>query len=188
MDSFFLGNRVTNITNGRIENINTSGGATYVTVSYSSCIGCIRNTQTVVLVVGSAARIFGADGTQIPVSFLRIGMTVDASFSSVMTRSNPPQATAYMIRVVNPNFSESTTTGIIINIDRRNRTFSTISNGNPISLIQFNVPNNARIFDRFGRPVDFNALRQGMRVTVRHALFMTASIPPQTTAFEVQIR
>ena len=188
MDSFFIGNQVTNITNGRIENVNTAGGATYVTVSYSDCINCIRNTQTVVLVVGSAARVFNADGTQIPASFLRPGMIVNASFSSAMTRSNPPQATAYTIRVVSPNFAESTTTGIIINIDRRNRSFSTVSNGNPISLIQFNVPNNARIFDRFGRPVDFNALRQGQRVTVRHATFMTASIPPQTTAFEVQIR
>ena len=82
----------------------------------------------------------------------------------------------------------STTTGIIITIDRRNRTFSTVSNGNPISLLVYNVPDNIRIYDRFGRPTDFNALRQGQRVTVRHANFMTSSIPPQTTAFEIQIR
>lgn len=188
MDSFFIGNQVTNITNGRIENVNTTSGTTYVTISYSDCANCVRNSQTVVLVVGSAARVFNADGTQIPASFLRTGMLVNASFSSAMTRSNPPQATAYTIRVVSPNFTESTTTGIIISIDRRNRTFSTVSNGNPISLIQFNVPNNVRIFDRFGRTTDFNALKQGQRVTVRHATFMTASIPPQTTAFEVQIR
>ncbi len=188
MDSFFSGNQVTNITNGRIENISTSGGTTFVTVSYSDCINCVRNTQTVVLVVGSATRVFNADGTQIPVSFLRTGMLINASLSSAMTRSNPPQATAYTIRVTSTNFAESTTTGIIINVNRTNRNFSTISNGNPVSLIQFNVPENARIFDRFGRQVDFNALRQGQRVTVRHATFMTASIPPQTTAFEVQIR
>ena len=188
MDSFFLGNQVTNITNGRIENVNTTNSATYVTVSYSTCVGCYRNTQTVVLVVGSAARVFNVDGTQIPASFLRPGMLVDASFSSAMTRTNPPQATAYTIRVVSRNFSESTTTGIIINVNYPTRTFSTISNGNPISLIQFNTPDNARIYDRFGRPVTFNALRQGQRVTVRHATFMTASIPPQTTAFEIQIR
>jgi len=188
MDSFFFGNQVINVTDARVENVNTTSNATYVTISYSNCIGCFRNTQTVVLVVGAAARVFNVDGTPIPASFLRPGMTVNASFSSAVTRSNPPQATAYTIRVIRPNFSESTTTGIIISIDRRNRTFSTVSNGNPISLLLFQVPNNTRIFDRFGRPVDFNALRQGQRVTVRHATYMTASIPPQTTAFEVQIR
>lgn len=188
MDSFFIGNRISNITNGRIDNITTAQGATYVTVSYSDCINCLRFTQSIVLVVGAATRVFQPDGTQIPVSFLRPGMTINASFSSVQTRSNPPQATAYTIRVVSPNYAEITTTGIIITIDRRNRTFSTVSNGNPISLLVYNVPDNIRIYDRFGRPTDFNALRQGQRVTVRHANFMTSSIPPQTTAFEIQIR
>lgn len=188
MDSFFVGNQVINVTNARVENVNTIGGAVYVTISYTNCYNCIRNTQTVVLVVGSAARVFNAEGTPIPASFLRPGMIVNASFSAAQTRSNPPQATAYTIRVVRPNFAESTTTGIIVGIDRRNRTFSTVSNGNPISLLTFNVPENVFIYDRFGRPTDINALRQGQRVTVRHATFMTASIPPQTTAYEIQIR
>ena len=54
------------------------------------------------------------------------------------------------------------TVGVILDVNRQNRSFSTISNGNPFSIIQFNVPNNAFIFDRFGRPLDFNRLTPGM--------------------------
>lgn len=39
----------------------------------------------------------------------------------------------------------------------------------------------------FGRPMNFSGLVSGLRVRVRHAAFMTASIPPQTTAFEIRV-
>ena len=80
------------------------------------------------------------------------------------------------------------TVGIILDADRQSRSFSTISNGNPFSVIRFNVPDNAFIFDKSGRPLDFNRLTPGMRVWVRHANFMTFSIPPQTTAYEIRVR
>ena len=80
------------------------------------------------------------------------------------------------------------TVGVILDVNRQNRSFTTISNGNPFSIIRFNVPNNAFIFDRSCRPLDFNRLTAGMRVWVRHANFMTNSIPPQTTAFEIRVR
>ena len=37
------------------------------------------------------------------------------------------------------------TVGVILDINRQNRSFTTISNGNPFSIIQFNVPNNAQV-------------------------------------------
>lgn len=187
MENFFTGNRVSNITNGRIEDISRGGGTTYVTVSYNDCRSCARNSQTIVLIVGNTAKVFNEKGAPIPPSFLRVGMLIDASYSSALTRSIPPQASAYTIRITNSDFSSGTTIGSIISIDSAKRSFSTISNGNPLSMIQFHLADNAGIFDRFGRPTNLSSLRQGMRVRVRHANFMTASIPPQTTAFEVQI-
>lgn len=77
--------------------------------------------------------------------------------------------------------------GRILDIDRQNRSFSTISDGRLSSVTRFNVPMNAQIFDMFGRPINFSRLVPGMRVRVRHADFMTASIPPQTTAFVIRI-
>lgn len=81
------------------------------------------------------------------------------------------------------NFAE----GRIIDINRQNRFFTIICCGNASSQIRFNVPNNARIFGFFGNPISFNQLTPGMRVRVRHADFMTMSIPPQTTAFEINV-
>lgn len=90
-----------------------------------------------------------------------------------------------------PNYmsplSDNITTGRIINIDRENRSFTTISDGNLSSVIRFNVPMNVLILDRNRRIINFSRLVPGLRVRVRHASFMTSSIPPQTTAFEIRV-
>ena len=104
-----------------------------------------------------------------------------------MTRSIPPQATAYMIRIVSRPESENVTTGRIVSVDRQNRSFTTISDGDLSTVIRFHVPEDAVIRNILGRPMDFSNLVPGLRVRVRHAAFMTASIPPQTTAFEIQV-
>lgn len=88
---------------------------------------------------------------------------------------------------IRQNNSANIITGRIINIDRQNRTFTTISDGNLSSTVRFYVPPNTRIFDFFGRPMNFSRLFPGLRVQVRHAPFMTASIPPQTTALVVRV-
>ena len=188
MDASSFATPVTNIFNGRIEDISFENVTAFVTVSYTDCSTCPVARQMIRLLVNNNTRILDENGRPVPINFLRVGMIVNASFSSATTRSNPPQSVAYMIRVVQRNISDSTTIGVITDINRQNRSFITISNGNPVSVTQFNVPENALIFDRFGRPISFSALRQGMRVFVRHANFMTPSIPPQTTAFEVQVR
>ena len=74
-----------------------------------------------------------------------------------------------------------------MDVDRQNRSFTTISDGNLSSVIRFNVADDAQILNSFGRPMNFVNLVPGLRVRVRHAAFMTMSIPPQTTAFEVRV-
>ena len=74
-----------------------------------------------------------------------------------------------------------------MDVDRQNRSLTTISDGNLSSVIRFNVADDAQIFNNFGRPMNFANLVPGLRVRVRHAAFMTMSIPPQTTAFEVRV-
>lgn len=83
--------------------------------------------------------------------------------------------------------NDEITVGRIVNVNRQNRSFTTISDGNLSTVIQFNVPEDAAIRNIFGRPMNFSNLVPGLRVRVRHASFMTASIPPQTTAFEIQV-
>lgn len=78
-------------------------------------------------------------------------------------------------------------TGRIANIDRSTRSFTIISDANPSTIMRFNMADHALIIGPFGMIVHFSFLRPGMLVRVRHARFTTASIPPQTTAFEVRV-
>ena len=79
------------------------------------------------------------------------------------------------------------TVGRIVTLNATERFFTTVSDMDLSSAIRFNVPRNVRVFDMFGRPISFSDLFPGLRVEVRHASFMTASIPPQTTAFEIRV-
>ena len=187
MNNISFDNDTINISNGLIENISSDNNTTFVTISYSTCDRCDGNIQTIRLVVGNNTIILDELGNPVNVSTLQTGMRVNAIVSSATTRSIPPQARAFLIQIVSRPHNNNNHTGRIVNIDRENRNFTTISDGNLSSTIRFNVPMNARIFDVFGRPMNFNRLSPGMRVRVRHADFMTASIPPQTTAFEIRV-
>ena len=179
---------VNTISNGIITKISTDRRTTFVTVTYMEESGNRRREQTIRLVVEPRTVVLNTNGIPVPASALEIGMTIDATFSSSMTRSIPPQSAAFLIRVISrPLPQDMTTIGRIVDIDRRNRSFTTIQNENPSSIISFNVPEDAVILNRNGRPMEFSRLTPGMRVRVRHATFMTASIPPQTTAFEVRV-
>ena len=182
---------VNTISNGTIRDISSERNTTLVTVTYAHGLGNRRNEQTIRLVVTPRTAILNTNGVPVPSSFLRVGMTINATFSSAMTRSIPPQATAYVIRIGRnsrpDNRPDIITIGRIVDIARNNRSFTTISDRDFSTVIRFNVSENTMIFDRFGRPVSFSALSPGMRVRVRHADFMTASIPPQTTAFEIRV-
>lgn len=201
---------VNTISNGIITNISTDRRTTFVTVTYMENSGNRRREQTIRLVVEPRTVVLNTNGIPVPASALEIGMTIDATFSSSMTRSIPPQANAFMIRIVRPARPRprpprpkpqpprprpprpqpqppEVTVGTILNVDRNSRSFTTISNQDFSTIIRFNVSDDTRIFDRSGRPINFGRLSPGMRVRVRHANFMTPSIPPQTTAFEVQV-
>ncbi len=175
------------LSNGRITELTSDRGTTLATVVYMDGPRNRRTEQTVRLAIGPRTIILNTNGVPAPVSALNVGTIINASFSSAMTRSIPPQANAYIITVVRRSRPNDVTTGRILEIDRNNRSFTTITDRDLSSIIRFNVPETAVILNRFGRPMDFNRLNPGMRVRVRHANFMTASIPPQTTAFEVRV-
>ena len=86
-----------------------------------------------------------------------------------------------------PDQSDNITVGRIVNVDRQNRSFTVMTDKDRSSAIRFNLADNARITDFFGKPTDLCCLNPGARVRVRHANFMTMSIPPQTTAFTIRV-
>lgn len=183
MDNTFL----TQITNGRVEDIETGRNGSFVLVSSRDCPNCGRDLQTIRLNVGNNTVIMDENSNRIPLTDLRTGMTVNAAFSNATTRSIPPQAAAYVIQVVGRPRNDNVTVGRIVDVDRRNRSFTTISDGNVSSVMRFNVADNTQILNAMGRPMNFANLVPGLRVRVSHAAFTTMSIPPQTTAFEVRV-
>ena len=186
MDQSILGQNVGYLNNGIIEDIFTDINSTIITVNYSTSNNRRTNDSIQINIVRNTA-IIDESGNFINPSDLSKGATINAIYSNAMTRSIPPQATAYFIQVLSQPMSDTTTIGRIIAVNFGGNNFTTISDNNFSSTIQFNVSENTRFFDMFGRPINFYDLLPGFRVSVRHATFMTSSIPPQTAAYEVRI-
>ena len=178
---------VTRISNATIEEISQDRNNLLVTAVYRDRRNNRGEEQRIRMAVGPGTVVVKMDGTRGRASDLSEGMVVNGIVSNAMTRSIPPQAEAFFIEIVRGGMENSTTVGRIVDINRMDRNFTTISDGNFTSIIRFNVPQNTPIINRMGRNVESNNLLPGMRVEVRHANFMTASIPPQTTALEVKI-
>lgn len=175
------------LSNGRITELFSDRGILLATVVYLDGPRNRQTEQTVRLAIGPNTIVLNTNRAPIRTSSLSEGMIINAVYSSATTRSIPPQAAAYFITVVRRAHAENVTTGRILEVDRNNRSFTTIGDRGPSSIIRFNTSDNTVFHDRSGRPINFNRLNPGMRVRVRHANFMTASIPPQTTPFEVRV-
>lgn len=89
-----------NITNGTIQDISFDRGTAFVTVTYMDNQNRRGNEQTIRLVVRPRTVILNPNGIPVPVITLRIGMIINATVSSAMTRSIPPQTTAFDIQIL----------------------------------------------------------------------------------------
>lgn len=170
-----------------IEDISRDRNGTLVTITYNDCIGCARPEDQVRLVVNRDTVIHDERGRNVPASELQRGMIVNATFSSAMTRSIPPQAQAFSIRIIRRPSRNEISTGRIIEVNTRNNYIVVLRSANPGSAIRFNLSSNTTILSSAGRRIPLSLLVPGLRVRVEHASFMTASLPPQTTAFVVQV-
>lgn len=174
--------------NAVINEITFDGRTTFVTINYREMNGSRKGApQTVRLVVTQNTSIWDEWGRAVSVRSLSVGMIIDAQFSTAMTMSIPPQAQAFQIRIVRREPTRIITKGRIAQIDTRNQFILVFRDNSPSSLIRFNITPQTIIFDLFGRQIRLNDLLPGLRVQVEHADFMTASIPPQTTAFVVRV-
>lgn len=171
-----------------IESIERDNRTTYVTISYGVPGDWnMINMELVRLVVDRNTVIRDMFGNALDPRDLREGMRIDAVFSAAMTRSIPPQSRAYRITVIGDASDFAFSEGRVLEVDTRNGFLLT---GNPfdtMSQIRYVVTDSTTIRDRRGRTIRLRDLRPGDFVRVMHATFMTMSIPPQTTAFEIQV-
>ena len=148
----------------------------------------VTSIQTLRLNTGRNTVILNMFGRRINACQLRKGMWINAVFSSRMTRSIPPQANAFLIIVKrNPRPQNNTTDGRIASVDPRNRFLITGKPDDINSQIRYTISDDTVILNRFGNPIPLRALRPGQMVRITHADFQTASIPPQTAAYRIQI-
>jgi len=174
--------------NAIIEEIFIDNRTGYVTISYG-VMGefCMVHMELVTLIVSQDTVIRDQFGQSMSLRDLRQGMIVDAEFSSAMTRSIPPQSRAYRITVINQGNNSNIMEDFVLSVDTNNN-FLYTGNANDIySQMRFVITNSTMIMDRRGNRIRLRDLRPGQRVRIEHANFQTMSIPPQTTAFVVQI-
>lgn len=178
------------IDNAFVEDVSfTTRNAGYLIVSYSvPRPNGMTSIERLQLNVTNNTVILGASGLPMCFCDIRRGMWVNATFSPVMTRSNPPQSTAFIITARRASLpSTSTTTARIARVEPNNNLLYTGSPFDINSQTRFVVPNSAVIQNRNGFPIRLSALRPGQLVRITHANFQTASIPPQTTAYRIQL-
>lgn len=176
--------------NALIEDTFTRSGTSFVTISYGVMDrNRIMQMRIVTLVIGGNTRIRDQFGNRISPRGLRTGMIVNATFSSNMTRSNPPQARAFRIVIVKENASSIIEEGRVLNVSE-NGDFGYLLTGtpnNPSRQMRYVISDSTKLRDRRGNPITLRAIRPGQTVRIERESFQTMSIPPQTSALSVQI-
>lgn len=173
------------VRNAVIEDIYFERSTAFVTIRYGDCSRC--REQRVMLVVNRTTLVTDEQGRSMPPQGLEEGMLVDAVFSQTMTRSIPPQSQAFELQVVNRPRNFEISFGRIVEVNTKEHFIVTVSTPNPASAIRFQITPETKILDPLGRNIPLSRLVPGLRVRVEHANFMTASLPPQTTAFEIKV-
>ena len=77
--------------------------------------------------------------------------------------------------------------GIIVAVNEEDRNIMLICEDEYSSRICFFASDEVKVLNNEGMPMNFSDLHEQMRVSVIHADFMTMSLPPQTTAYEIRV-
>lgn len=185
----FLSDNIIHVDNALIEEVAAETGSIgYVLISFGvNDENNMMYMQEVRLNVGNDTIIIDEEGTPLNLYDLEKGMRIDADFSSAMTRSIPPQSSAYRIVVLQEEMSVNITTDRVVSVDLNNGFLTT---GNPYDMYDqmiFNISDETVILDHNGNSIPLEAIQPGQRVRVEHAIFQTLSIPPQSPAYRVQV-
>lgn len=180
---------ILHIDNALIEKVVTSNTPVgYILISYKVKEQNNKHHNNIIrLNIARDTIIMNAFGEPLALSALKEGMHIDADFSAAMTRSIPPQSRAYRIMVRAEDSSIKATKDRVVSVDTEN---SILYTGNPNEIsdqIKFIITNATIILDKKGNRIRLNNIRPGQLVKVEHAEFKTMSVPPQTTAFRVQL-
>ena len=171
-----------------IEDIYIDNGTGFVTISYGVMDeNDMLHISLVTLIVTEDTLILDQFGQNLSFWDLQMGMVVDADFSAMMTRSIPPQSRAFRIIVVAPNHEFIVRVDRVVSVDLDNNFLYTGVPDDIMTQMRFVITDATEITDQNGNRIGLGDLQPGQNVRVEHAIFQTLSIPPQTTAFRVDV-
>jgi hypothetical protein len=185
----FLGDNIIHVDRALVEEVvvnNASTGYILISIDVSDENNVIY-MQEIRLNIGDNTIIIDENGIELNLDDLNEGMRVDADFSSAMTRSIPPQSSAYRIVVLEEEDSVEYTTDRVVSVDPSNGFLLT---GNPNDMYDqmiFTISNQTVILNQDNEMIPLDEIQPGQLVRVEHAIFQTLSIPPQSPAYRVQI-
>lgn len=185
----FLSDTIAHVDDALIEEVVANTGRTgYILISFEvSDENNMIYMQEVRLNVGNNTIITDEKGISLTLYDLKEGMRIDADFSSAMTRSIPPQSSAYRIVVLQEEVPAIVTTDRVVSVDTNNGFLTT---GNPYDIndqMVFNISDETVILDQNNNDIPLEAIQPGQMVRVEHAIYQTLSIPPQSPAYLVQV-
>lgn len=162
----------------------------YLTVSYPelSADGT-TTTKTARFIVNNDTVIVDRFGHPVDFSDIQPQTHVNVQYSGDLTDANPPEAPARLIVVQqSPDLEEAlTTTDWVASVDSANGLLYT---GNPNSINsqhRYIISNATEILDHSGNIIPLQAIEPGQIVRITHSPFQQGCIPPQATAYVVQL-
>lgn len=185
----FPSETIIHVDNALIEEVVANTESTgYILIYYeASDENNMTSMQEIRLNIGNNTIIIDEKGISLNIYDLHEGMRINADFSSAVTRSIPPQSSAYRILVLQEEASFYITTDRVVSVDTNNGLLLT---GNPYDMydqMMFNISDETMILDQNGNTIPLEAIQPGQKVRVEHAIYETLSIPPQSPAYLVQV-
>lgn len=182
-------NNMIQVENAVIEEVNIETCESgYILISYTPPGPYNRNqNEQIRLNVSQYTIIRSEYGESLSLCNLDVGMRINAEFSAAVTRSIPPQSSAYRLIVI---IGESNTTVTIDRVVSVDAVYGVLTTGNPFDLaeqISFTISDNTIIIGRNGTRIPLGQVKPGQMVLVEHANFQTMSIPPQSPAYRVKV-
>ncbi|CUX46717.1 hypothetical protein [Clostridium sp. C105KSO13] len=161
----------------------------YVLISYiSPGISLMQFIELLRLNINRNTVILDSDGSPTDMNAIHKGMYVDAIYSPVKTRSDPPQSNAFLILIKKDHLSSLTyTMDQIAQVDIENNYLCV---GNPQDIkkcIKFTVNETTFIRDQAGNPTDIHYSKAGQNARVIHAVLDKDSDPLETVALYIQL-
>nr|WP_314464120.1 hypothetical protein [uncultured Clostridium sp.] len=177
------------IQNALVEDMYTSNSRTgYLIISYADPgENDMLNIELIQLNIGWETLLIDQFGETISLCSITKGTYVNATFSSIMTRSIPPQSNAYRIIAMSAASSYRITTDRILWVDTDNHFVYTGNPNDENSQMRFVITSATEIIDENGNPLTDEDLKPGKMVRIKHSIIQTASIPPQSAAFVIEL-